>query len=257
MKSAAAAEALGWDPGKLSRLENGRAHVLPDDLAALLSLYKVDQSMWDGFQRLMRDAARSVELRHGSGGVLTARYADLIALESDAEAVRVYALAVVPGLLQTAAYARAITGGVALTRSADEVDALVKVRRERQAVLSRLPYWVVIEEAVLRRSFRSHPGVMREQLRRLLDVAARPNVRVQVIPMSADPHPGCAGGFDLVTFTAPMPAVIVEIENLGGSAYVAEPTDAKLWDAAWQRLTDEALSVGESLTLIERIEGST
>jgi len=259
----AAAGSLGWHPSKLSRIENGRQHMPPEDISPLLKVYGVDEpEVVDGFERLARDAAKRVGWWQGFSGVLTPRYADLIALEAEAESVRVYAPLVVPGLLQTAAYARAITNAMVLTRKPEEVAALVDVRQARQAVLSRpnrpLRYGVIIEESVLRRSFRSHPGVMREQLQRLLDAAAKPNITIQVLPLDADPHPGCAGGFDLVAFSPPMPSQIVELETLRGSSYVDDPEHAKLWDVAWRDIAEAALTVNESAVLIRQLrEGST
>lgn len=253
-----AAAVLNWHASKLSRMENGRQHLLEEDVVPLLQAYGVDDpEVIKGFQRLARESAeRRIGWWHGFSGVLTARYADLISLETEAESVRVYAPVVVPALLQTAAYAQAVTAGVAPTRTPDEVAALVDVRQARQSVLTRpdpLSYWVIIEESVLCRSFGSDIDVMPNQLQRLMDMAARRNVTVQIVPSSADPHPGYAGGFDLVSFAPPLPAHLVEIETLQGSSYVDDPERAKLWDAAWETIYKAALSQRDSIDLMRRL----
>lgn len=254
-----AAAALGWNPSKLSRIENGRQHILPEEIAGLFKAYGAanDVDAVAGFERLAKEAVKRTGWWHGFGDVLTPRYADRIALETEAETVRVYAPLVVPGLLQTAAYAQAVTGGAAFMKTPEEVAALVDVRQARQAVLSRperpLRYWVVIEEGVLRRSFRGRPGVMRDQMQRLLDTAAKPNVTIQVMPSDADPHPGCAGGFELVSLSPPMPELIVELETLQGSSYLDDSDHVALWDAAWREIVKPALSVSDSLAFIERL----
>lgn len=250
-----AATAAGWHASKLSRLENGRQHLVEEDVAPLLQAYGVDDSdVVEGFQRLARESAeRRAGWWHGFADVLTPRYADLISLETEAESVRVYAPVVVPALLQTPAYARAVIAGVAPTRTPEQVAALVDVRQARQSVLTRpdpLPYWVILDESVLHRSFGG--TVMPDQLRRLIDMAARPNITVQIVPSSADPHPGFVGGFDLVAFAPPLPTRLVEIETLRGSSYVDDPEHARLWDDAWEGISKVALSQQDSLALISQ-----
>jgi transcriptional regulator with XRE-family HTH domain len=251
-----AAAQLGWHASKLSRIENGRQHLVEEDVVPLLQTYGVDDpDVTEGFQRLARESTeRRAGWWHGFADVLTPRYADLISLETEAENVRVYAPIVVPALLQTPAYARAVTAGVAPTRTPEQVAALVDVRQARQSVLTRrpdpLPYWVILEESVLHRSFGG--TVMPDQLRRLIDMATRPNITVQIVPSSADPHPGFAGGFDLVTFAPPLPTRLVEIETLRGSSYVDDPEHARLWDAAWEGIRTAALPQQDSLALISQ-----
>lgn len=253
----AAAAAMGWDSSKLSRIENAKAHVRPQHIAPLLEQYGVtDHEVVTALEGLARDASRTGWWQTYNGVVAPA-YSDYISLESDAECVRVYAPLVVPGLLQTAAYARETIAAAALTRTMEEVTALAEVRLARQSVLSRperpLRLWAVIDEAALHRRFSDRPHIMRDQLQRLLDASEVPGVTIQIMPLDATPHPGAAGGFDMVSFPAPMPTV-VQFENLRGTSYVEGTDDIRLYHEAFERIVAAALPVSDSLALVSRMK---
>ncbi|NEB73842.1 hypothetical protein G3I40_01100 [Streptomyces sp. SID14478] len=133
--------------------------------------------------------------------VVSPSYADYISLETDADSIREFTPLLIPGLLQTAAYAREIISANAITRAPEEVAALAEVRQARQAVLTRtegpLKFWAVFHEAALHQRFALRPTTMREQLRRLLDVAEMPHVTLQVMPMAATPPPRQHRGLQL------------------------------------------------------------
>lgn len=119
-------------------------------------------------------------------GLLPQEYRDFISLEAGARAARTVELSVVPGLLQTPEYARAVTRAALGGLPEPKVDALVDVRLARQAVLRADPpleLSAVLDEAVLRRQI-GGPGVMAEQLRHLVQVGRLPQVRLQVLPFS-------------------------------------------------------------------------
>jgi transcriptional regulator with XRE-family HTH domain len=257
MSAKDAAAAMGWDSGKLSRIENAKAHIRPQHIPALLTKYGVtDPEVVAALEGLAKDASKKGWWQTYSGVVAPA-YADYISLESDAESVRLYAPLVIPGLLQTGAYARETIAANAITRTPEEVTALAEVRMARQAVLSRperpLKLWAVIGEAVLHRRFSDRPQIMRDQLQRLIDVSAAPGITVQVMPLDATPHPGGAGAFDLVSFPAPMPAV-VQFENLKGTSYVEGTDDVALYEEAFHQIVAAALPVTDSLALIIRLK---
>jgi hypothetical protein len=177
-------------------------------------------------------------------------------LETDTEMVCSWSPLLIPGLLQSAAYARKTIAGITTTRSADEVTALAEVRMARQSVLSRpgapLEFWAIIHEAALRLRFASRPGTMREQLRRLRETAELPNVTVQLMPLDATPHPGLEGAFSLTKFRAPLPSVVL-LENPGGATYV-EGEDAVPFERAYERIRATALPVEDSLVRIAELE---
>ncbi|MEV6778474.1 helix-turn-helix domain-containing protein [Streptomyces syringium] len=252
-----AAEALGWVGPKLSRIETANGHIRPSDVSALLSLYGVDDTeVASALEALARDARKQGWWQTYSG-IVSPTYADYISLESDAGSVREFAPLLVPGLLQTAAYARETIAAHAITRTPEEVAALAEVRQARQSVLTRttgpLKVWAVIHEAVLHQRFAARPDTMRAQLRRLLDVSDMPNVTLQIMPLDAAPHPGGVGGFSLVGFPGPMPDVVL-LENLLGSAYVEGVDEVHTFADAFERIVANALPIDDSLALIARME---
>jgi transcriptional regulator with XRE-family HTH domain len=118
--------------------------------------------------------------------------------EREARLLRWFEPALVPGLLQTEAYARAVIAWGGLFR-ADEVEERTTSRMERQAVLggTRPPqFFAMLDEAVFRRCVGS-PAVMAEQCAHLAELAERPHVHIQMVPASAGGHAGLAGGFIL------------------------------------------------------------
>ncbi|MFI1867664.1 helix-turn-helix domain-containing protein [Streptomyces jumonjinensis] len=259
MSAEAAARAMGWDPGKLSRIEHAKAQLQPKDVPLLLARYGVtDLATVNALVALAKDAGKTGWWQTYSG-VVAPSYVDLIALESDAEAIREWSPLLVPGLLQTAAYARETIAAHALTRTPEEVHALAEVRIARQSVLTTRPgasplrYTAIISEAVLHQRFASRPETMRDQTRRLIEQTDVPGITIQVMPLDATPHPGGTGGFSLFGFAHPMPDV-VQIENLKGSSYAEGNNDFTLFDEAFSRVVGSALSVDDSLALLKNME---
>ncbi|MEV6985262.1 helix-turn-helix transcriptional regulator [Sphaerisporangium sp. NPDC051017] len=253
----AAAEAVGWKAPKLSRIENANAHIRPAEVAALLKIYGVhDPEIVAALENLARDASKKGWWQTYSGLVAPA-YADYISLESDADSIRVFAPLLVPGLLQTAAYARETIAGITMTRTTEEIAALAEIRLARQAVLTRpsgpLKVWAIISEAVLHQRFAVRPETMRDQLRRLRELADLPTITVQIMPLDATPHPGSAGGFSLVGFPNAMPDVVL-LENLIGATYVEGVAEVRTFADAFDRIVAAALPVEDSTALIARLE---
>lgn len=138
----------------------------------------------------------------------------------------------------------------------EEVIALAEVRKTRQAILTRpgnpLKHWVVIHEAALHQRFASQPSLMREQLRHLLDMADLPNITIQIMPLTATPHPGMLGIFEVVRFPDPW-ATVVMLENLRGGYFVEGTDDVKWFEDAFERVVAAALSVDDSRELIKTL----
>ncbi|MBP0460537.1 helix-turn-helix domain-containing protein [Streptomyces montanisoli] len=253
----AASAELGWLGPKLSRIETANGYIRPAEVAALLKVYAVtDPDVVSALEGLAKDARKQGWWQTYSG-VVPPAYADYISLESDADSVHIWSPLLVPGLLQTAGYAREAVRANATTRTPEEVTALAEVRMARQAVLTRtdgpLKFWAVLHEAVLHQRFAVRPDTMRDQLRRLLDVAELPNVTLQIMPLAATPHPGGAGGFNLVGFPGPMPDVVL-LENLIGATYVEGVDEVQVFADAFERIVAAALPVDDSMALVARME---
>ena len=251
-----AAEQMGWKAPKMSKIENATQSIRPAEVAELLQTYGVtDPEVHAALESLARDAGKRGWWQTYNG-VLAPAYSDYISLESDAARICEWSPLVIPGLLQTASYARETITGMTLSRTADEIAALAEVRQARQAVLTRpgnpLEFWAIIHEAALHQRFAVRPGTMRDQLRRLLDVAELPNITLQIMPLDSTAHPGLQGGFSLVSFPGPTPDVVL-LENLSGATYV-EGDDTSPFAGAVERIRAAALSVDDSLARIRDME---
>ncbi|MCE7082538.1 helix-turn-helix transcriptional regulator [Streptomyces sp. ST2-7A] len=251
-----AADAMGWQPPKLSKIENARQKIQPAQVLTLLEMYGItDAQVFGAMESLARDADKKGWWQTYSA-IISASYADYISLEDDAERIWEWSPLIVPGLLQTADYATETMACSSFSRTSREITALAEIRRARQAVLSRpdrpLLFRAIIHEAALRQRFPGRPNTMREQLRRLVEVARFPNVTLQVMPLASPAHPGIVGGFGVVGFPAPA-AELVALENLRGSTYF-EGEEAAPFIDAMERISAAALSVQDSLARLSALE---
>lgn len=238
----------GLSASKLSRLEGAARGARPADVEQLLRLYGADEPLSEFLLMLAKDGGKRGWWQTYD---IAPVYADLISLEADAASVSNYEPLLIPGLLQTAAYARAAIGAVSMTATPEEISPLVEVRMARQSVLTRptpLKLRAIIHEAALT-ARAPGPGVMRDQLQRLLDVAEYPHVTIQVLPSDAELHPGATGGFALLGFGRPGMDVVL-LEHLNSSLYIEDPADVGDYTEAFERLTASALSFDQSLALI-------
>ncbi|MFD3556549.1 helix-turn-helix domain-containing protein [Streptomyces goshikiensis] len=254
-----AAHAVGWDGSKINRIENAKAHLPIKDVKPLLKTYGVtDETVVTAMEELARDANK-VGWWSNYGDLPETNYKDYIGLEEDAESTRIYLPGLMPGLLQIPQYAREIITATAITRDSDEVSALVEMRKKRQAILTDtsrlggpLHLWAVIHEATLHYRSATHPSLMREQLRHLLDMAELRNITIQVMPILANPHPGMVGPFHIVRFPHPWPTV-VSVETIRGGTFAEGTDDVKIYEAAFERIVAEALPVNDSREKIKTI----
>lgn len=271
-----AAVQVGWHQSKVSRIETGRSGIKPADLERLLDAYGVSDPELRVLLTALagadapRDGEESTPSRVGGGGgggggrrgwwhayrdLLPPAYRDFISLESQAARARTLETSVVPGLLQTEAYAREVTraalgGGVPRSR----IESLVEVRAARQSVLRhgpRLRVDAVLDEAVLRREVGGRE-VMREQLEALAVSAQRPNVRLQVLPFSSGVHIGVTGPFIIFSFSAIADLDVVVLDHLTSSLYLEEHDELRAYSAAFDTLRAHALSYEDSLAFIAR-----
>ena len=180
-------------------------------------------------------------------------FADWAGLEATATRLRFYGLAVVPGLLQTADYARAVFR-TRFGTTDDKIDEQVAARLKRQEILDRDQpplLWVILDEAVLHRPVGGR-HVMCEQVNRLVEAARHPNIRIEIIPASVGAHEGVyAGGFAIADFDD---APSVGYQEAAGGGQTAEDTARlALLGAIWDSLTGEALPRAASLALLEEV----
>lgn len=169
-----------------------------------------------------------------------------VELEQSASIIRSFETMVIPGLLQTREYAHAI---LAAGRGKD-AEGLLDARMERQAILdgpAPPELWVTIDETALRRQV-GDAATMRGQLQRLLDAAEQPSTVVQVVPHTAGAHAGIGGPFHSLTFAEGNP--VVYVDGFLRGQLLAEPTEIRAADRAYDLLMGSALSVQASIDLI-------
>lgn len=258
LTSGEAARLVGWHQSKVSRIETGASGVKPADVRLLLDAYGVTEGQLRELLLVLagsEDTAGRHHWWHAYRGVLPPAYRDFISLESQAGTMRTLETLVVPGLLQTPEYARAVTRAAMDGRADDSLDTLVEVRLARQDVLRNDPpleLSAVLDEAVLRREV-GGPGVMARQLERLVEAARLPQVRLQVLPFAAGAHIGITGPFVIFSFPSTSDLDVVVIDQLTSSLYLERKEDLQAYTEAFDTLRIHALSPEDSLDYIAAI----
>ncbi|WP_340561392.1 helix-turn-helix domain-containing protein [Streptomyces sp. GSL17-111] len=251
----AAGDAIRGSHAKISRLELGRVGYKERDVADLLTLYGVhDPEQREEFLTLARHA-NNPGWWHQYGDVLPGWLETLLGLEEAASLIRTYEVQFVPGLLQTAAYARAVTL-LGHGRAGDaEIERRVRLRMRRQECLTREHgprLWAVIDEAALRRPL-GGPEVMRGQIRHLLDVAERPNVTLQVAPFSIGGLAAAGGPVTLLRFTEPDLPDIVYLEQLTSALYLDKRAEVETYMVVMDRLCAAADTHARTTEFLRRL----
>ncbi|GAB3818579.1 helix-turn-helix domain-containing protein [Micromonospora zhanjiangensis] len=250
--------------GEELRIARQEAGLSQEDLATKINYSAAQVSAVErGTRRPSDDLANRADAVLGLNGRLSRLLAGIrheaaqpalrpwLAFETEAVALRSYEPCLIPGLLQTEAYARALLSGGGLLTAA-QIDEQVAVRIERQAVLAREnpPQTVfVIDEQVLRRPL-GGPEVMREQLLHILQLVDDcSRVRVHVVPLSVGGYAGLDG--PLAVATSPEGAVAAYLDSQLTGTLVERPTDASEVIRAWEVIRGDALSCTQSRQLIE------
>jgi transcriptional regulator with XRE-family HTH domain len=239
---------------RISRMETGRISVRPGDVRELLEVYGVTGAEADSLVQLAREARRK-GWWHTYGRVLPSWFEAYIGLESEAVRLRDFQPLVMPGLLQTEDYARAVLRAAPHAGSSAEIDRQVALRMERQAILGQaIPpdLWVVLSESVLRVQV-GGPAVLRVQLMRLAEVAERPNVTLQVLPFTTAAHVQPISPFTMLEFTDDADPTVVYLEHLTGSLLLENEDEVRRYRVVFDHLRAEALGTGQTADLIARV----
>ena len=246
---------LGWQPSKLSRVENRQIGISTADVRKLLDLYKAeDREYRDELIDMARRATERGWWQSFGSGAMPAALANLIGLETEARTVRSYEPELVPGLLQTEAYARGIMRAWQPAWTAADIDRRVEIRLGRQDVL-RQPssgsplITCIINEAVLRRNVGGN-GVMYEQVELLAKERDPATVTVQVLPFNAGAHPAMSGPFQILTFHDPSDLGVVHLESAMTAITLERPEEIRRYDEIWGSLQARALSPEDSQVMM-------
>ncbi|MEY2244856.1 helix-turn-helix domain-containing protein [Streptomyces sp. BF23-18] len=236
-----ASDTLRCSDSKISRLERGQVQLKERDVVDLLHLYGAGAEERQEFLALVRQSNES-GWWHSFEDVLPKWFDKFIGLQEAASVIRSYEVLLVPGLLQTPEYARAVGEGSDLVRDKEMASRRAELRLARQELLDYPDppeLWVVLEEAVLHRQV-APPGVMEAQMRYLAQMARRPRIRVQVIPFDAG---ACVtGGFPLthLRFDPPELPEIVYLEHVDDAVYLDKREDAAQYRSILDRLLNAA-----------------
>ena len=248
------AAALGVAPSTLSRIETGKAPTKSAYLSQMLAMYGVAEP---GQRQVLVDMARE---GHRKGwwaaydDVLPSGLDIYVGLEAEASALRSYEISVVHGLLQTHQYARTILRETSPRLTAEQVDRLADLRSERQKRLDEAPpldLWVILDEAVIRRTV-GGPEVMRPQLEHLLAMGVRPGTTLQVLPFASGAHAGHDGPFAIIEFQERADTEVAYVETAAGPLYLEKDREVRARAEAFDRLRAAALSPHASADLIAR-----
>jgi len=242
---------LEWDPSKLSRIENRQVGIIARDLRKLMDTYGVhDEAEREGYFAMAR-AGKQRAWWQSYGDVIPGEYGTLIGLEAEAVTISNYEQELVPGLLQTQDYARAVNRVFRPDDTAEETSRRVEVRLARQQVFARDDpprLWAVISEAAMRRVV-GGPAVMAAQLRALAAERDRAAVTIQVLPFTAGEHPAMTGSFVILDFPAPDPGAVY-VENASSALYLEQASDIQRYTETFRFLQAAALGPKESRDML-------
>ncbi|MEU4834932.1 helix-turn-helix transcriptional regulator [Streptosporangium sp. NPDC023615] len=246
-----AAERMELTPASVSRIETGRRGIRPRDLRAFLDMYEVPEADREPLLALSREA-RQRGWWQNYGDVLPGDYATLIGLEAEATSLRTYQQTLVPGMLQTADYARALIAAGRPGDTPEEVERRVSVRMERQKRLTDgdpLELSVVLGEGVVRQ----HVGtaqITAGQFKHLAEIGRLPNVMIQILPYRAGAHPAMTGSFTVVGFPASNDLDVIYLENMSSGLYLEDAADVRRYVSVFDYLRAAALSPAETAVML-------
>jgi transcriptional regulator with XRE-family HTH domain len=250
----AVAAALRWSPSKISRYERARTGLRPQEVARLLDYYQITGPRRALLLGLAEEAAQKGWWEEFAES-LSDDYKQFIGFEHEAASMAIWHVDVVTGLLQTEAYARHIISSYSRIEPLPPgmIGRMVGVRLRRQQVLDRedLRLSVVLDESVLKRRI-GDESVMYEQLQRLVRDGDRPNLTLQILPLSSQ-HTVFGESFVIFGFRDDSDALqhdVVITEQLRNSVTLEGERETYLHRIAFQALSDASLSPAESRALI-------
>jgi len=245
------ADRLLCSPSKVSRMETGHGIATSRDIRDLCVLYDVtDAAERDRMMTLAREGRRRAWWQP-----YDLAYATYAGLEAEAVAISAFQSSVVNGLLHTADYARAGHEGAMPRLDPDRIDLQIEAKLTRQRILTQDDpprFHVVLDEAALHREVGGR-RVMAEQLAKILQVAALPNVVVQVLPYDRGAHPAVESNFTILELPNPAPGVVF-VEGLLGSTYLERPDDLTRYHEIFSRLQSIALNPKDSAGLMAKLQ---
>jgi Domain of unknown function (DUF5753)/Helix-turn-helix domain len=227
---------------KISRMELGRVGFKERDVVDLLEMYGVGQDTErDALVALAREA-NAPGWWHKYTDVLPDFFQTYVGLEEAASVLRVYEVQFVPGLLQTADYARAVTALGQPGASSAEIERRVNIRITRQELLAKQDgprLWAVVDEAALRRPI-GGLAVIKAQLEHLIEATQDARITLQVMPFQSGGHAAESGAFTILRFPETDLPDVVYLEQLTSALYLDKPEDSERYSEVMERLSVES-----------------
>lgn len=245
------ADRAGFSRSKLSRIESLDLNISGDDTDALCRALGVDDDEHNALVTLARQAKRRGWWQVYDGeslGVST----DLLELEDDCAELRAYNDTLIPGFLQTHAYACAVIRATSPTLDADEVERQAQVRLQRQARMRDrdVEQWLIVDEYALTRNV-GGPSIMAEQVQALIDAAGTLGVSIQVLRQDLPGHVALGMPFKLMTLSDG--ARYTYVDALGGGLYLETPEQIDKQEYRWRVLAAQASPFDETTTLLGQV----
>ncbi|MEV6346949.1 helix-turn-helix transcriptional regulator [Actinoplanes sp. NPDC051851] len=246
------ATALGWSESKLSRIETAHTGISEADLDRLLTLYglRVED------RGRLRDLAKRGRARAWWAPYRSSvpdQYEEYLILEAEAVRIAEWEAQVMPGLLQTDEYARAVIETGADIEDSEVIQRRLDLRMNRRVFFEKDPppaLQIVLDESVLRREVGGR-GVLVRQLGRLLqEIGERAEVEVQILPFRAGAHAGLTESFLVLEFAESTRNPVVHSEGLTGGLFRVKPEEIDIYQDAFDDLRERALSREASRTVI-------
>lgn len=262
MTAAEAGRRANHDGSWLGRIEKAEVYCHPNNVEILLRLYGVEGRQAQAVLAVARQA-KSRGWWHSYRDAIPADFSTYVGLENDAILIRKYDTMCMPGLLQTEPYARALIEASLVKARRSEIDRLVALRMDRQALLEvddPPELRIVLDEAVVRREV-GGPKVMRDQITHLIEAADRwPNIKLMLLPFGRGAHAGIDGPFLLLEFDVPPEGYpdttdprVVYVESLTGAMYLERPDEISAYAAAWDGLCNSANPIAVTLETLRTI----
>lgn len=253
LDQAAVAQQLGVSDSTIGNQESGKVAMSRSSVALLLDFYNIEdedeRQRYFELQRLSK--TRGWWSRYGK---LPAPFQQFLGIESAAEIIQSFELAVVPGLLQTEAYARAHERTLAPGQPDDWLEKQVRLRMERQANILDVDdspeLWVLVDEGILRRVAGSS-SVMKDQLERIIDLVEARKCIFQVVPYTAGDYPGTLGPLNIYSFDEELHSPIAFVESQGGTLVLEEPEEFNRCTSAYNHIRSAALSQKDSVKMLK------
>lgn len=250
-----AAKAAGLNRVSIGRVETGRQAILPRTVRPLGRLYGLSD---DETETLVKMAEESNQPGWWTtySGILPNYFEVFLGLEEDAYELRIFQQALVPGLLQTADYIRAITLAWHPDKTKTELDRSVELRAERhERVMGKSPtrLHVVLDEGAVRRMV-GGAAVMRSQIEHLIEWAQLPYVSLYVLPFDAGAHSAMSNDFTLMSLSEETGDTdLAYVEQHHGASYEEDREDVAMYEDVFADLVDRALGREETIRFLGRL----